>query len=120
MIVNRRLQEHVEEEEILPDTQNGFRMDRSTVDNIAIFTQAIHQCLGKKKFKLFALFVDFKTAFDLVNRRKLFDILRQQKTPNYLIEVITRLYRQSQRTKARMPPLTAPFCTLYCRLGQDP
>lgn len=95
MIVNRRLQEHVEEEEILPDTQNGFRMDRSTVDNIAIFTQAIHQCLGKKKFKLFALFVDFKTAFDLVNRRKLFDILRQQKTPNYLIEVITRLYRNT-------------------------
>lgn len=34
MIVNRRLQEHVEEEEILPDTQNGFRQERSTVDTI--------------------------------------------------------------------------------------
>lgn len=69
MIVNRRLLDVVEEKKLLPDTQNGFRTERSTVDNIMIFNQAIHQCLGKKKFKLFALFVDFKTAFDLVNRR---------------------------------------------------
>ena len=36
MVVNKRLLNEVEEKEILPDTQNGFRRERSTVDNIAI------------------------------------------------------------------------------------
>ena len=95
IILNRRLQQHVEDRGILPDTQNGFRSGRSTVDNVAILTQAIHQCIGKRKSKLFALFVDFKTAFDLVNRRLLIDILRRQGIPDYLIESIKRMYNDT-------------------------
>ena len=64
-IVNNRLKEYVEQQNILPDTQNGFRSGRSTIDNISILNHCIEKSLGSGK-KLYAMFIDFKTAFDNV------------------------------------------------------
>lgn len=90
--VNERLQEFVEQNQILPDTQNGFRKDRSTVDNIYITTQCAQKALSKPEGKLYALFIDFKTAFDSVNRNVLFGILKRQNIPEYIQTTIQNMY----------------------------
>lgn len=46
IIIVRRLQEYLEVNDILPDTQNGFRQGRSTVDNLYILNAAMGFKLG--------------------------------------------------------------------------
>ena len=49
------------------DTQSGFRKSRSTVDNVFMLQSVIDSCLNTKR-RLHVPFVDFKKAFDHVNR----------------------------------------------------
>lgn len=91
-IVLARLKKYVEAADIIPDTQNGFREGRSTVDNIYVLNQGIKKTLEAKK-KLCALFVDFLTAFDSVDRPRLFTIMKKQNIPDDIIAVIQRMYR---------------------------
>ena len=69
-IVNSRLEQFVESHNILPDCQNRFRKKRSTIDNIYILNHCVNKCLAKGK-KLYAFYVDYKAAFDSINREKL-------------------------------------------------
>ena len=94
-IIKNRLKGVVEETDILPDTQNGFRARRSTVDNIYILTQCAQMQLAKEAGKLYALFVDFKTAFDSIDRQLLFAMLRKKKVPEYLVRCIEFMYRNT-------------------------
>lgn len=91
-IINHRLQQFVEENHILPDTQNGFRQKRSTVDNLYILNAAISVTTSRPKGKLFAFFVDFTTAFDTVNRRILWTIMERKGIPIEIINVIQQMY----------------------------
>ena len=90
-IINSRLEQHVEDQNILPDTQNGFRKRRSTIDNIYIMNHTINAKLAEGK-KLYAFFVDLKAAFDSVDRDLLFQKLKQLKIPDYLIAAIKNMY----------------------------
>ena len=94
-LVNERLVAHVEEMGILPDTQNGFRKGRSVMDNVYILHQCIQKSLSKKAGKLYTFFIDFKTAFDSVNRTKLFQTLNRMNIPRSLIGVIARMYKNT-------------------------
>jgi exonuclease III len=91
-IVVRRLQEFVEVNEILPDTQNGFRQGRSTVDNLYILNAAINISTTSPGGKLFAFFVDFTTAFDTVNRSVLWAVMQRKGIPEELITTIRNMY----------------------------
>ena len=71
-IVNSRLEQFVESHNILPDCQNGFRKQRSTIDNIYILNHCVNKCLAKGK-KLYAFYVDYKAAFDSIHRGKLME-----------------------------------------------
>lgn len=93
-LLNQRLKVFVETNNVLPDTQNGFRSGRSTVDNLYIMNQCVQSQLAKEE-KLYALFVDFKTAFDQVNRTKLFGTLSSLKVPGYIIDTIGRMYQNT-------------------------
>lgn len=94
-IVGTRLRQYVEDHDILPDSQNGFRAKRSTIDNVAILNKCIQQCLGEEQGKLFTLFVDFKTAFDCIDRTLLFATLRSKGIPDYLVNTIVAMYEQT-------------------------
>jgi len=70
-IIHARLASWVEDNSILSDFQAGFRKGFSTVDNIFCLNSIAKHYLSKKK-KLYALFVDFKAAFDSILRQALF------------------------------------------------
>ncbi len=56
---------------LLPKEQFGFRKHRSTSQAIDILISAIRSQLNKPKGHLYAVFVDFRKAFDSVPRNKL-------------------------------------------------
>ncbi|XP_055389816.1 uncharacterized protein LOC129618826 [Condylostylus longicornis] len=57
-------------EEILGQYQGGFRTGRSTIDQIFIIKQAMEKCY-EYNVDLHILFIDFKQAFDSINRKNI-------------------------------------------------
>jgi hypothetical protein len=77
----------VEEEAILPEEQCGFRPKRSTLD--MIFVARLLQELGRQKtIQLFLCFVDLQKAYDTVDRKLLWKVLRKYGLPRKLILII--------------------------------
>lgn len=68
-IMNENLTEH-----LLPESQCGFRKNRSTVDMIFTVRQLQEKCREQHQ-DLFMAFVGLSKAFDTVNRELLWDIL---------------------------------------------
>jgi len=72
----------------------GFRKGRSCTD--AIFT--VQQIIEKRKehnLLLFLLFINYEKAYDNVNRDKLWEMM-DNKTPNYLLNRIKCIYRNTK------------------------
>ena len=68
--LNSRLQKYIENNNILSDEQNGFRESRSCEDHIYVMDTIINTRLSQNQ-QLFACFIDFSKAFDLINRDQL-------------------------------------------------
>jgi hypothetical protein len=69
--LSERLKREIEEKGVLPDSQAGFRKGRGTVDNVYILDHLARNELRKKGGRMNALFIDFKAAFDKVDRVKI-------------------------------------------------
>ena len=76
---------------LLWTNQNGFSQGRSTVSQILILCHVIEEV---KEHNLSArlTFVDFKKAFDSINRDKMFDVLLAYGIPSQIVEGIKGLY----------------------------
>ena len=73
-VLNNRLQYHLNNNNLLSDTQNGFRAGRSCIDHIF----SLVTILRNRKLlnqETFLCFIDFRRAFDSVNHILLFNIL---------------------------------------------
>ena len=69
-ILNNRLTRWVEENGKLVDEQNGFRKDRHTIYQVTLLTNLI-ETRKKKRLLNFCAFIDFKKAFDPVDKKLL-------------------------------------------------
>ena len=75
----------------LPDVQAGFRKGRGTRDQIA----NIHWIIEKvREFQenIYMCFIEYAKAFDCVGHNKLWKILKEMGTPDYLICLLRNLY----------------------------
>jgi len=81
-VINNRLKVYAED--FLSQEQNGFGRNRSTMDNIFIMRQILEKCY-EYNIKMHILFIDFKQAFDSVDRQKIIQILQELRIPNKLI-----------------------------------
>lgn len=91
-ILEKRLTEIVES--TLGETQSGFRKGRSIQDHIFTVKQIIDKTLLSNTQAYFA-FVDLEKAFDKVNRRKLWEILKKRRVSEQLIETIKSVYAEN-------------------------
>lgn len=74
-----RLLAHITEE-VLPESQSGFRKERSTADMVFIARQLQEKAIEQQQ-DLYMIFVDLAKAFDTVNRTLLWEILRKFSCP---------------------------------------
>jgi len=68
------MQLHKISEDVLPESQSGFRRGRGTVDMIFAFRQLQEKAM-EQNMPLYAVFVDFTKAFDTVDRVALWRVL---------------------------------------------
>ncbi|CAH1259012.1 PKD1L3 [Branchiostoma lanceolatum] len=78
-------------EEVLPESQCGFRKDRSTTDMIFTIRQVQEKCREQHQH-LYMVFVDLTKAFDTVNRPLLWEVLRRFGCPDKFLAVMKALH----------------------------
>ena len=83
--LNERLKEITEN--VLGEYQCGFRKNRSIFDQIFIIRQVMEKHYEHTQ-DLHMLFVDFKKAFDSIDRYKLYQVMEDMKIPYKLITLL--------------------------------
>ena len=92
-ILNKRLYTWAEHEQKISKEQAGFRKGYSTVDHIFTLTSVITKKLNSRRGgKVYVAFVDYKKAFDTVNREALWDVLQKLKTSSKMIRILKTMY----------------------------
>lgn len=91
LILNNRLKDFTENNDVINSCQAGFRQKHSTVDNLFII-KCLFDIARSNKSKLHCCFVDFKQAFDTVWRPGLWQKLLQHNINGKMFNVIRSLY----------------------------
>ena len=77
-ILTARVQKWAEENNVLDESQAGFRRDFSTIDNIFSLHAMVQKYICRSGGRFYCLFVDFKRAFDSIRHDKLWDSLKRK------------------------------------------
>jgi hypothetical protein len=80
---------------VLSESQSGFRRNRSCTDNIFVLHSLIYQQVYFYRKKMFALFVDFESAFDSVPHSQLWYALNEIGVSGKMIRLFECLYRNA-------------------------
>ena len=94
-ILQARLQEYVNQE--LPDVQAGFRKGRGTRDQIANILRIIEKAREFQK-NIYFCFIEYAKAFDCVDHKKLWKILKEMGISDHLTCLLRNLYAGQEAT----------------------
>ena len=94
-ILQARLQQYVNRG--LPDVQAGFRKGRGTRDQIANIRWIMEKAREFQKHIYFC-FIDYAKAFDYVDHKKLWKILKEMGIPDHLTCLLRNLYPGQEAT----------------------
>ena len=94
-ILQARLQQYMNRE--LPDVQAGFRKGRGTKGQIVNICWIIEKAREFQKIISFC-FIDYVRAFDCVDHKKLWKILKEMCTPDHLTCLLRSLYAGQEAT----------------------
>lgn len=87
-------------ESIIGEYQSGFRVGRSTTDQLFSIRQILEKC-KEYNVEIHQLFVDFKAAYDSVIRRKLWRVMEEFGVPDKLIS-LTKLTLNGAKSQVRI------------------
>ena len=94
-ILQDRLQPYMNYE--LPDVQAGFRKGRGTRDQIASIRWIITKARKFQK-NIYFCFIDYAKAFDCVDHKKLWKILKEMRRQDHLTCLLINLYAGQEAT----------------------
>lgn len=118
-VLNERLKEYAHENNILSESQAGFRSEYSTVDHIFLLKCVIDLFNWKKK-KLFCLFVDYTKAFDMVWRDGLWYKLVKENVDGKILNVIRNMYCNiKSRVMVEQQHSDSFICHMGVRQGEN-
>ena len=81
----------------LPDVQAGFRKGRGNRDQIANIRWIMEKAREFQK-NIYFCFIDYAKAFDCVNRKKLWKILKEMRRPDLFICLLRNLNAGQEAT----------------------
>ena len=90
-VVQNRIERWLNINEIIVEEQAGFRRGYSTVDNIFVLHGIAEKYLTQKK-KLYVAFIDFRKAFDSVDRAGLWSVLEKYGFCGKICKVLRSMY----------------------------
>ena len=113
-IIQERLQ--VVAEEILPDSQCGFRKGRGCTDMIFAGRQLVEKCREHDDV-LFVLFVDLRKAYDSVPRPALWRVLEKCGVPPTMLSII-QSFHDGMQAEVRVGDTTTDRIEVHNGLRQ--
>ena len=90
-VLLNRLNEHIEQSVLLPESQCEFRKDRGTIDMIFTARQLREKC-QEHNVDLYMTFVDLTKAFDTVSREGLWKIMAKFGCPAKFIAMVRQFH----------------------------
>ena len=118
-VLNNRLNFWSETYGILNDSQMGFRKGYSTTDCIFTLHSIINLTISKGS-RLYCLFIDFRKAFDFVNRDCLWYKLIKMGMRGKMLNIIKSMYNEAKSKVKHMGILSDEFlCELGVRQGES-
>jgi len=93
ILLNNRLSNIVESK--LEDCQVGFRLNRSTIDNLFIVRQIIEKC-HEFNIELHNVFIGYTQAFDSVYRDKIIKCLNNYEIPSKPINLMAKTLQDTK------------------------
>jgi hypothetical protein len=95
-VINKRLTDYLESMEILGEEQAGFRDGYSTMDHIFVLHSIIDLYLHQKRKRIYCAFIDYKKAFDLIDRASLWSKLISNNINGKVVTVIYNMYNKAK------------------------
>ena len=95
-ILLKRLTKFIDEKKLLSANQIGFLKGKSTSDHIFLLQTVIEKVVKKGKRKLFVAFIDFKKAYDTVDRDLLLKRLKSLGINGIFLKNIASMYEKTK------------------------
>jgi hypothetical protein len=118
-VINKRLDKFLTDIEYIGPEQAGFRKGFSTTDHI--FTlHGLIDLYCKKGKRIYCCFVDFKKAFDSVDRTELWKKVLKSNIKGKIFNVIYNMYKQAKSRVSMGGRLSNSFpCDIGVRQGEN-
>ena len=95
-ILLKRLTDFIDIKKLISPQQIGFMKGKSTSDHIFFLRTIVEKVIKKNKKKLYAVFIDFKKAYDTVNRELLMKRLQALGINGIFMRNIMAMYRNTE------------------------
>ncbi len=92
-VLNSRIASWCDKYSVLIEEQSGFRENYSTVDCIFVLHGLINMAI-KNKVKLYCAFVDYRKAFDFINRQALWLKLYKLGVSSQFLKLLRSMYEE--------------------------
>ena len=110
-VLNHRISDWAETNNVLPLYQFGFRKHRSTMGAITLLHEAVKGATKPGGKKVYACFIDLRKAFDCICRKKLFEHLQKIGLPHRLCEIVLFAFENVNICIRSGSDLSSPFNT---------
>ena len=118
-ILNNRLTDYLDSLSIINESQAGFRKGYSTIDHIFTLRCLLDLFKNSNK-KLYCAFVDYKKAFDSINRTSLWLKLLSFNINGKVLQIIRNMYHNAKSCVRTNSGLTEFFsCDVGVRQGDN-
>ena len=118
-LINCRLTVYLEDLGKIGNEQAGFRGGYSTLDHIFTLSSIIDLYLFKKK-RIYCAFVDYKKAFDFVNRTSLWEKVVSEGISGRILTVVYNIYANAKSCVKVQNKLSDLFpCNVGVRQGEN-
>ena len=119
-ILTIRLQKWAENNNVIDESQAGFRKQYSTIDNIFSLQALIQKYLCRERGRFYCIFVDFRRAFDSISHNKIWDSLQRKgiSENSKFLKIFQSMYSQLKSCVKINDSLTKFFeCSIGTRQG---
>ena len=99
--MREKIEEHLKEKQIIYENQYGFTKGgrpEHCIYTLDYITTRTYTGNNRKNKTLFFTFIDFKKAYDSINRNKLIEVLIKYKINPYIINMIIKMYEGDYTT----------------------
>ncbi len=116
--LNVRLTKWTIDNEVIDESQAGFRAGYSTIDNMFTLQSMVQKYLSKQGGRFYCLFVDFSKAFDRIRHDKLWESLILKGIGGKYLRALQSMYSNLSACVKTTCGLTAYFpCQIGTRQG---